>query len=69
MPRLVSEHFKRDGKPKRGYNTREAAEKERVRSKKKATYKCEFCQKWHVGGIAKGDETEVVAKRSITKGG
>lgn len=65
MARLVSEHFKRDGKPKVGYDTREAAERERVRSKKKSTYKCKFCHRWHVGGRGKGDETQVVAKRAL----
>lgn len=67
MARLVSEHFRHDGKPKVGYTTREKAEKERVRSKKGSTYKCKFCHQWHVGGKATGEETKVVAKRSVTK--
>jgi hypothetical protein len=66
MARLVSEHFRHDGKPKTGYETREAAEAERKRSQKGAAYQCKFCQKWHVGGQGK-EELKKVAKRSVTK--
>lgn len=66
MSRLVSEHFKGNGSPKKAFESRKAAEQERKRSRKASAYKCKFCKQWHVGGKG-GDELKQVAKRSVTK--
>lgn len=52
MTRLISEHFKRNGLPKKRFDTHGDAERERLRSNKASSYKCRFCKGWHVGGRA-----------------
>lgn len=46
MTRLVSEHFKRDGTPKRAYPGRASARAAVGRSKEHV-YRCKFCGAWH----------------------
>jgi hypothetical protein len=48
--RLLGEHFKRDGKPKRGFATHAQALVEMERSNKAHAYRCKFCRQWHVAG-------------------
>jgi hypothetical protein len=47
--RIVGEHFKADGKPKRRFPTREAAERHarRYHLVDKCVYRCGFCGDWH----------------------
>jgi hypothetical protein len=45
--RLISEHFKRDGTPKRGFDTYEEARRYLDRGAK--IYRCKFCGKLHIG--------------------
>lgn len=45
--RLIPEHFKDDGRPKRSFETR--AEAERYLDKGANIYRCTFCRKFHVG--------------------
>lgn len=49
--RLVSEHFRSDGKPKRRFATREEAERlaERYRHENLNVYPCGFCRGFHFG--------------------
>lgn len=46
--KIISEHFKFDGKPKKAYAKREVALKA-VRDSYRAeeVYQCKFCGKWH----------------------
>jgi hypothetical protein len=46
--RSIPEHFKRDGKPKRGMLEDEAKVFAHVHGMN--AYPCTFCGKWHVGG-------------------
>jgi hypothetical protein len=48
--RLLGEHFKRDGRPKRAFADQSAAQAEAIRSRKAHVYRCKFCGQWHVGG-------------------
>lgn len=47
MKRLISEHFKIDGTPKRKL-TKEEAEKE-AKLRDYDSYQCSFCKAYHVG--------------------
>jgi hypothetical protein len=49
--RIIGEHFKHDGRPKRRYPTRAAALKNLP--KNQHAYLCDFCAGWH---RATGDE-------------
>jgi hypothetical protein len=48
--RIVGEHFKADGTPKRKFPTREAALKhvQRYCLDDKIVYQCNFCNDWHL---------------------
>lgn len=46
MSRLLGEHFKRDGLPKRRYLTQAEAQKARGKAHDKV-YRCKFCGGWH----------------------
>jgi hypothetical protein len=49
MKRLVGEHFKLDGRPKRSFPTREAAQRHALKYHHGHLdiYQCSFCQAWH----------------------
>lgn len=49
MSRILSEHFKRNGSPKRRFRTKAEAV-EFGRKHNQNPYKCSFCHFWHVGG-------------------
>lgn len=53
VTRLIAEHFKTDGKPKRGYPSRAAAIKAAKHLEQRGqvidTYQCTFCKLWHIG--------------------
>jgi hypothetical protein len=48
-PRIVGEHFKADGSPKRRYKTQRAAERhaQQYHLDDKLIYACEFCGGYH----------------------
>lgn len=46
MSRLVSEHFKRDGSPKRAYPDKALA-LAAVGKSREHVYRCKFCGAWH----------------------
>lgn len=47
----TAQHFRRDGRAKRAYPTRQDAEVEAERHHKRV-YLCDFCKRWHIGGTA-----------------
>ena len=52
--RLVGEHFKLNGQPKKAFASRQAAERfivETNQSEHFHSYRCGFCRKWHVATI------------------
>jgi hypothetical protein len=53
LKRGASAHTTRNGRPKKGYATREDAERQARSSAKRdgsmSAYKCGTCDKWHVG--------------------
>ena len=48
FPRLLPDHFKWDGKPKRAYS-RDEAVMARRRHPDQQPYKCSDCPAWHLG--------------------
>jgi hypothetical protein len=53
-PRLIGEHFRSDGRPKRGFPNRAAAERflERTGGRGRfGIYCCSFCSRWHLASI------------------
>lgn len=49
MKRLLSKHFRQDGKPKKAYTEAEAKVQEELTHGAMSAYKCDFCSHWHVG--------------------
>lgn len=52
MTRLLAEHFRPDGKPKTAYPTQTEAQRAAHAYGKRWAYRCGFCGKFHIGGIA-----------------
>lgn len=50
--RLLSEHFREDGKPKRALGLNEARDEAHKTSKH--FYLCSFCMQYHLGGMKSG---------------
>lgn len=49
--RIISEHFRADGKPKKTYSTRRLAEEAAIRCNKDC-YRCGFCGGLHIGSYS-----------------
>lgn len=47
MARIIGEHFRRDGRPKRAFASKPEAWAWAIKRKQHAYY-CRFCQHWHV---------------------
>lgn len=60
MTRLVGEHFNPEGKPKRRYVNKPAAQAQARRLGKKV-YKCGVCHYFHIGGKGKKSTDSKVA--------
>lgn len=52
-PRMVNEHFKVDGRPKQPFEERIDAEEAAEKYSAARTYRCKFCDKYHIGGHKK----------------
>lgn len=47
MSRVIGEHFKADGRPKKPFASKPEAREFALRVKQHAYY-CHFCRRWHV---------------------